>query len=666
MAPVFRAFLVFLLSFPVLAEIPASVPPVEAAAFNQDQGRIASNGDGFLVVYANGGMLHGVRVSAERKVIDASPIVIAADGYAVDPDVAWGRDRYFVVWMTDEGVHRRMVSPDGSMSEPFLIEAGDWVDGPQVAFNGEVFLVVWTLPGPRETRGAIVGLDGTVRKRLPLGQGGVSFSTTQIVAVNGTFHVAAWRWQTLDVGLTTVASDGTTGAQVAVPGTDNVADFALGVHRDELVVAWNTEYPRVSSPIKGFIGDEPFELGVGWVRAIVSDDDGAFLVYGIDNEYARRIGSNEEYPLPQGYPSLVLDGASNGEDVALVTSIYREEGDLVLQTVGRAEVELLTRAPRHQHLPEIAALGDASLVVWSEPKALRMARIGPEGAGAPVDLETAISPHVPRAVASNGSEWLVIWGSSAGLVGARVSARGEVLERMVIARDVFFGGFDVAWDGSTYVVVFLRGLIARGGYITTVYATRVGSGSEVKVSETGDFILPAIAAGPAGAVVAWSHGRSPSPVHAVFLTPAGSVMKLTTIEDAASDTPPAVAWNGQSFLLAARSGNVIRWVSISANGAVVTPAFAPAGIPVRPGRALLDLAPFGSQFLLVTQGHAAIIDPRGFAGELVRVAPDVDVKISGTILTYARPIDAAWPLITNVFVKRLTFEPGPPRRRSVR
>ena len=645
-------------------EQPVSPVTIDAAAFDQSHGRIASDGDGFLVVFGNSGNVNGTRVSRNRKSIDAVPLVIAGTAdFEFEPEIAFGRDRYFVVWLWDDGLRGRFVMPDGTMSPPIEIPAEDAAT-PEVAFNGEVFLVVWSVPGPRETRGAIVGLDGTVRKLVDLGQGG--FHRPQVTAADGAFYVAAYQWQTQDVALTKVAGDGSiVSKDVVIADVENVSNFVLGTHGDEVVIAWNSGYPSATAPIKGVIGGEPFVFGQGWLRTIVSDADGAVLVYAIDNEYARRIGSNDTYLLPQKLPSAVLDGASNGTDVVLVTSVYRDGGDLYLQSVGRGEIELLTRAPRHQHSPEIAAAGELDLVIWSEQSALRMVVVGPEGAGTPVDIVTNAAPFIPHAVASNGSEWLVIWGENGAYAGARVTRDGELLEKFVVARDVMGFGLDVAWDGSAYVVVFLRGRIGRGSYITNVYATRVSpggpAGPEVQVTTTSDIQYPAVAASPTAALVSWfDRGRT----RTALLSAAGTVTPLIDIADAAP-IPAAIAWNGSTFLLAVRRRNDLRWMTVSPAGVIVEAPDSATIHPSRPGGSI-DLAPLGSRFLLLAQGHAAILDPRGFSGELVPVTPDVNARLSGLSIAYARPVEAAWQNITRVFVKRLMLQASEPRRRSVR
>jgi hypothetical protein len=180
-----------------------SFPPGDADASgesigNQEDVHIAAGGAGFLVVWTdmrtsynnfqgldqNGRDVYAARLDASGNLIDATPIVVSQDfGIQEDPQVAWNGQHWLVVWKNetppDSGgaapmkIFGARVSPQGTVLEaPFeILEtpefAGDIVEM-AVAANGSQWLVV----GEADSGGGLLGVrvagDGTLIDSLPV------------------------------------------------------------------------------------------------------------------------------------------------------------------------------------------------------------------------------------------------------------------------------------------------------------------------------------------------------------------------------------------------------------------------------------------------------------------------------------------------------------------
>jgi hypothetical protein len=193
--------------------------------------------------------------------------------------------------------------------------------------------------------------------------------------------------------------------------------------------------------------------------------------------------------------------AANGTDYLVVwedqrdgpaTNIYgaRVNGvGVLLDTNGFA----ISTAINIQSRPALAARGSDYLVVWEDGRGgassdIFGARVTSAGVVADpfsIPICTAANVQAGPAVASNGTNWLVVWhdlraGERYNIYGARVNAAGTVIET---------GGFPVssnpeghsfpavASNGTNYFVVWADG---RGGFQNSdIYGTRVNTAGVV-------------------------------------------------------------------------------------------------------------------------------------------------------------------------------------------
>jgi hypothetical protein len=96
--------------------------------------------------------LVGCRVSRDGKILDAEPFVVCkADDAQEAPDIAFNGEVFLVVWqdlrnVKDWDVYATRISPDGKVLDPdgFLISGGRRSQAqPRVAWDGKSFVVAW-------------------------------------------------------------------------------------------------------------------------------------------------------------------------------------------------------------------------------------------------------------------------------------------------------------------------------------------------------------------------------------------------------------------------------------------------------------------------------------------------------------------------------------------
>jgi hypothetical protein len=126
--------------------------PVAVGKRNARHPQVAWDGNNFLVVWmeeneGRGWDIAGVRVSPEGKLLDNERILIAqAPGDQASPALAWGKDRYLVVWMEGGGISGACVDPSGKVLDPtgiVLSRSSHDAGYPAVAWGEGQFVVVW-------------------------------------------------------------------------------------------------------------------------------------------------------------------------------------------------------------------------------------------------------------------------------------------------------------------------------------------------------------------------------------------------------------------------------------------------------------------------------------------------------------------------------------------
>ncbi len=695
------------------SEKAVTTPVVDVAAFSQTRPHIATNGDSYLAVWIDEDTtaldddVHGALITADGKRFGDDVLRIATTS-ASEPqaDVEFGRDRYLVVWVRGNVLFARFVAGDGSMSDVFDVGSMHPDMGstqPQIAFTGNRFLVTWF---DLETyRGSLIDLNGAVLNTFEIAPRQQTFLEAPTVAANGTFYfissitdfsgVPNGNGYPGDVGVTPIDRDGNVGTRTVIaPPTTPVFDLRAASQESDFAIAWSTAIGisggtvravRVTPAGAGAIETIPAEGK--YLHALGADEAGFFVIYGADEtKFLRRLGTATEFEIATPAVKTTVPDATGS--IAIVRAIppvgfdWGPAGaDLYISHLVSGEIEPLAVAPRHQQQPDIAAAGDLRLVVWSEYIGSER-RVGIVGArldanGFSLDPEgidllgSVIHPIGPR-VASNGTNWLVTWVDGTSVYAMRVARNGNLLDAvpMLVAAGVY-GGSDVAvsWDGTQYVVIYLRGFFQRG-LRTTVRAARVPAqgaitAPELTLSEELANEFPSIASGPQGSLVIWRSGIS---LDGALLSQGGTITPVAF--PAGSITPrPSVAWNNGTFLVAAPFGGQLRWQLVSATGVVTTSTSLPGSVTDVHAEA------YGDGFLVYWKGNpgdtifAARISSTGMLLDgaksvgttLQSYAPSFGA--AGNTIVYARPLGRE---NARVYARDVSSVNGNPRRRSVR
>lgn len=672
-----------------------TAPTPDVAAFDQALARIATDGDAFLAVWidhtlAGSGNVHGARVSSEGRRFDDEVLPIATtDADESRVGLAFGGDRYLVVWSTPTALRARFVARNGAMSSVFDVAALTAISRVGVAFNGNRFLVTWEAAST--FRGATISTAGEVLKTFDIASS-LATPDSAVVAANGAFHfitaivdfngVPNGNGFPSDVGVTRVDENGTVGTRVVVaPATTPVFDLNATSTATEILIGWTTAIGipgatvrnvRVTSSGPGAIDVVPAE-GL-YLHDLVVDTVGFLFFYGADGtKFMRRPGAREpagSVATPDTKTAL-LDSANNGvRTLVLLRGAHRigfeygpAGGDLYITRLDTMEIEPLVVAPGHQASPDVASAGDVRLAVWCEyiGSDRRLGVVASRlGTDVGIDLNADVYHPVAPRVASNGTDWLVVWIDGADVYGSRVAHNGSLLdaEPFVVAEDIYDGSdVAVSWDGTQYVVVYFRGIFNRG-VRTTARATRISSQgaalAELTLSDEGPNELPAIAGHGNGSLVVWRNGTSA--VRGGLLSNGGTFTPLSFPSLIATGLRPSVAWNDNTYLVAAR-----QWVLVSATGVVRSPI-----------TEFVDVAsaePFGDGFLLFSFSDSNLFATRVDGEGVLRDGPvfvgaAASFGTAGNVVVYARKIGHAIGDITRVFWREVVQVSGNPRRRA--
>jgi hypothetical protein len=566
----------------------------------------SSNGTDYLVVWTDqqsGNLdVRGARVSSAGQVLDTEPLAFATGtGSQYQPAVASDGTDYLVVW-TDVGVgeaHIRgtRVSSAGRVLDTGALalstEAGSQNE-PSVAFNGTDYLVVWDDTGGsssfvRDIRGTRVSREGQV-----LDVGGLSISSavgdqhSPSVASDGAGFLVVWR----DVREGRNYDADIYGARV------NGAGEVL----DPSGLRLSTSSKDESSP------------------EVVSRQ-GRYLVV-----WSRNVGIKQD----------IAGARVDGEGTVL------------------GQLELVAGTASGGGAPRVASSGAGFFLVWSEyllnDKDVFGARLGEMGEVLDVPgrlLSTAANLQVQQVVASNGTDYLVVWsdlrGASWDIYGTRLSATGAVLDSSGIAISTAEGHQKepvVASDGTGYFVVWtdgrtspssIRGArVSREGQVLDADGVRLYAGTEGAV-------LPRVASNGTDYLVVWETrgGSIGGSIRWARVGGDARVLASNVLfpDSAGRQTQPAVASNGDGYLVlwqqVASAGKPPLWeilgVLMSADGQVPDHRFSISPSPLwlvgpRPLRVASDgvdyfvawLQSYGDGILGArVSGAGKVLDPGG-------------------------------------------------------
>jgi hypothetical protein len=449
---------------------------------------VASTGDGFRVVWSrriSDGVCHifSARVSAAGTVLDPGGVPLIA-GAACDsgPQLAFDGTQYLLVWtratgtFTSSGVRGARLTPAGQLLDPDGFPIGDSTGSrrysPGVAFDGTRFTVVWSAISG-------TGLSSTARiyaaRVTPAGQ---VLDTAIPISGSGRYDVRP----AIAAGAGRLLVTWTSSPEVRYESDHDVRAARLDTRGAVLdpggfaVAAGPAQQEDSSAAFDGerfVVGWRSFP-GEGQLRlAQVDPQDG--LASGSERFIHTAIGS---VPAFAGDADHLLVGWTSYEPSPLA-SIVR------VTRIGRGleildpEYPALDLELSEQHDPVIARGGDGFLAVWADDRdgghdrvyGLRLDASGQprDPAPFPISAPGAADPSV----AFDGSEWLVAWeqrepsGGYFDVRAARVALEGRVLDASSIAVSTIPGsheyGPEVISPGGGFLVTWTDGSEPRKG-----------------------------------------------------------------------------------------------------------------------------------------------------------------------------------------------------------
>ena len=497
---------------------------ISTGSSDEQNPAVAFDGVNYLVVWQDNGSglgwdTYGARVSVSGAVLDPEGIAISTviNDQTV-PAVAFGGVNYLVVWQDGRS---------GSSNDIYcgrVDQSGNVLDGsglavstapndqsyPSAGFGGTSYLAVWQdrrSGSSNDVYGARVNQSGTV-----LDTGGIEISAAvndqscPSVVFGGSSYMVVWqdnRSGSDDVYATAVDPAGTvldtSGIAVCTAVNDQLCP-AVAFDGTNFVTVWYDHRNSTSNP--DIYGARLSTTGT------VLDGGGIAISMGEDLTYSPAVAFG-------GMNYLVVWGRERSGYTPDIYGARVTPSANVLEPGG----VLISKSTNSQDEPAVAFNGANYLVVWLDNRVgiwkIFAARVDTCGAvldpgGIEIFPAQANSASYPAA-ASDGSNYLVVWGDNRGPVYAtRIGASGNVLD--VSGINIGSGGYpNVAFDGTNYLVVWdlCQGFMCSTG----IYGRHVStSGVVIEPSPIVIFYQygsihgysPDVACGRTNCLVAWT------------------------------------------------------------------------------------------------------------------------------------------------------------------
>jgi len=498
--------------------------PVTADTFYQGYPSVAFDGTSYLAVWQDyrgtDGDVYGVRLSQSMIPLDTAIAVCTAPSDQYRPSIAFGGPDYFVAWCdrSDCRVYGTRVDTSGLVLDPSGIAVCTTgtvplYSGPSLVFNGQDYLVTWM----DSYEGVFAGRVTT--SGIPVDPSGLWISQDSsfepCVASDGINSLVAWQdgrfADTADV----------CGARVSQSGAVlDSSGILISTAANQQVL------PSVA-------------YGSGDYFTVWSDDrnGGQFDVYGA------RVDPSGAMLDPSG---IMICGAPGNQDQPAVA--FGERNHLAVWRDGRNDSDLqiygtrvnqsgtvldssfvISHGAHRTDYPAVTFGRDNYLVVWMDnrngwPRSIWGARVDASGSvldTSGITISAVEGSHRYPAVASDGSDYFVVWSDSRGsdrdIYGARVTGSGAVLDTSGIAISAILNAQtnpSVAFDGTNYFVVWQD---SRFVPYSDIYGARVDTSgvvldpypSEILISDSdGDQKNPVVCFDGTSYFVVWEDARN--------------------------------------------------------------------------------------------------------------------------------------------------------------
>jgi hypothetical protein len=217
--------------------------------------------------------------------------------------------------------------------------------------------------------------------------------------------------------------------------------------------------------------------------------------------------------------------------------------------------------------PDVAFNGTNYLVVWQHQYAnddndIRGQLITKSGdlLGSNFDLESSFADSLDPTITAAGSTYFVAWqdnrGGNPDIYGRRFASTGLPIDSAVVPIATSTkpeSDPDVAWNGTTYLVVYELAYTATDSDVYSRQVSATGSlpGTVQTIHNTdSNEVAPAVASNGTGFLVVWADGRSASSAYDVYGARVGAAGTVVTNDikvgvAKGSQRIPSVAWNGE-------------------------------------------------------------------------------------------------------------------------
>jgi hypothetical protein len=528
--------LALLLSFPssLLAGgwLPVSSPPrVGAAAYDQSQATVASNGIDYLAAWTSitpgGSHVYATKVNSDGTLADEIAHQLdanAARAFAVS--LTQGRDGYLASWLSENGLTAAITDSFGRIERQATIPRAGMSNGAVhrtlSAWNGSIYLVVTGFD--HAIIGTTLDNNGSVLDaNIPIGDMHGYITPAALIADREGFLLVvakavpdATRHDLYGIRIgnggigqwfliRSVASP-VSGVGVAFDGTTDVIAWSdqFGLWMAALDPQTNTTgLSRQLIPAASGIGRAVISGGKTWITCRFADRSWHAVAIGADGK------------VEQAGPGTDL--AANGSSVFVIDS---SSADVYGHfAASAANPFLVSKSQTDQQHGNVASDGHNVLAAWDEEidhvRHILAGRLDP--GGQPLDgqglLISRAGDNTSPSAAFNGHDYLVAWHRNVDgkheIAARRVSAAGQLLdaEDLILGDTNVEGEPSVASDGSGWLVMWGATVPGSGcvgyGPAERVFAGRVSADGTV-LDPGGIAVTPASAPAPYDIDVAWT------------------------------------------------------------------------------------------------------------------------------------------------------------------
>jgi hypothetical protein len=466
---------------------------------------VAANGEQRFVVFEDGGRIRGVRFDARGHVVDQEWVDLGVDERVQTyPAVAFGNDRYMVVWSELEeagaSIYGQAVTPQGqAQGERTLLTQG--FDA-QVCWFKDSFVMVWSDNGINLAR---LDVDGSI-----VGDGAVKVTTDAVTNVTRPSIAASD-----EMGVVAFSEDDGTRRNLRVARFDNqgqvldpngivvnptilgTSEYALTASDNQSLITFKDEAGRLRGSllsVDGALASTEFEVTTDTEiggHTVGNDGSGFVVVWDCPAGDVRQLCASaiaEDGAVSES--KVTLGGASSAGQVMNIDMTFGDGGyAVVYEGVGvvgqQFPVDLDTKSvplqlstlPNAQNIPYTAWNGAHYVLSWVDERndgfQTRAVRITEKGEVLDPDgilVSTADRQSFTAAAASNrsGTTAFVFTTTEESSAFVRTMNTDGSLSDTVLLADGNPQGVDIVGNGSTFLVGYQVGS-APTSPLTTVY-----------------------------------------------------------------------------------------------------------------------------------------------------------------------------------------------------